>query len=135
MKRGVWRSAVDGRISGFSELHASKGTEAHTMALTIQLTPEQEALLHEEALAHGMEARAYAEKLLAERLAEAKPKINFFNPNATTEDIARYNAAARELLRRWREEDDEEEQKETGAFLIHALDEDRFSERKLFPNS
>lgn len=37
------------------------------------------------------------------------------------------------LLRSWIDEGDEAEQKETGEWLIHALDEDRPSERKLFP--
>ena len=38
-----------------------------------------------------------------------------------------------ELLRRWREEGDEEEQRETWEYLKKALDEDRLSDRKLFP--
>jgi len=37
------------------------------------------------------------------------------------------------LLQSWRDEEDAEEQQETGEYLIHALDEDRLSERKLFP--
>ncbi len=36
-------------------------------------------------------------------------------------------------LQSWIDEDDTEEQQETGECLIHALDEDRLSERKLFP--
>jgi hypothetical protein len=36
------------------------------------------------------------------------------------------------LLQSWLDEDDEEQQ-ETGQYLIQALDEDRLSERKLFP--
>ncbi len=45
------------------------------------------------------------------------------------------NQAAIELLRSWCEddEDDEEEQKATWEFLKQALDEDRLSDRKLFP--
>ena len=45
------------------------------------------------------------------------------------------NQAAIELLRSWREDDeyDEEEQKATWEFLKQALDEDRLSDRKLFP--
>lgn len=38
-----------------------------------------------------------------------------------------------EVLRRVRDEGDHAEQKATGDFLIRALDEDRPSERKLFP--
>ncbi len=45
------------------------------------------------------------------------------------------NQAAIELLRSWREDDEynEEEQKATWEFLKQALDEDRLSDRKLFP--
>lgn len=38
-----------------------------------------------------------------------------------------------DLLRAWRE-GDEKEQRETLAYLIHALDADRLSDRKLFPS-
>jgi len=37
------------------------------------------------------------------------------------------------LLQSWIEEGDAEEQKETGEYLIQALDEDRLSDRRLFP--
>ena len=43
------------------------------------------------------------------------------------------NQAAIRLLRSWREEGDEQEQKETWEFIRRALDEDRLSDRKLFP--
>ena len=39
------------------------------------------------------------------------------------------------LLQTWLDDDDIEEQKETGDFLIHALDENRTSDRELFPLS
>jgi len=51
-------------------------------------------------------------------------------------DLSPVNHAAIELLRSWRENDDkedEEEQKATWEFLKEALDEDRLSYRKLFP--
>jgi hypothetical protein len=44
------------------------------------------------------------------------------------------NQAAIDLLRFWREEGDEEEQRETWEFLKQALDEDRLSNRPLFPS-
>jgi hypothetical protein len=44
------------------------------------------------------------------------------------------NQAAIDLLRSWREDDDEEEQRETWEFLKQALDEDRLSDRPLFPS-
>ena len=37
------------------------------------------------------------------------------------------------LLQSWIDDEDIEEQKETGQYLIRSLDEDRLSERKLFP--
>lgn len=46
----------------------------------------------------------------------------------------RKNQAAIELLRSWSEDDsDAEEQRETWEYLKQALDEDRLSDRKLFP--
>jgi hypothetical protein len=39
----------------------------------------------------------------------------------------------REMFRRWDEEDDEEEQRETFEYLQKVLDEDRLSNRPLFP--
>jgi excisionase family DNA binding protein len=46
---------------------------------------------------------------------------------------ARKNQAAIELLDSWLVEGDEEEQRETWEYLKKALDEDRLSNRKLFP--
>ncbi|HYW19493.1 MAG TPA: hypothetical protein VE956_09300 [Nodularia sp. (in: cyanobacteria)] len=37
------------------------------------------------------------------------------------------------LLQSWLDDEDVEEQQETGQYLINPLDEDRLSERKLFP--
>jgi hypothetical protein len=37
------------------------------------------------------------------------------------------------LLQSWIDDEDDEEQQETGQYLIQALDDDRLSERKLFP--
>ncbi len=38
-----------------------------------------------------------------------------------------------QLVQSWIDEDDTDEQRETLEYLIHALDEDRLSNRKLFP--
>jgi hypothetical protein len=38
-----------------------------------------------------------------------------------------------DLLQSWIEEGDAQEQKETGEYLIRVLDEDRLSDRRLFP--
>jgi len=54
------------------------------------------------------------------------------NPSTTTAPV---NQAALDLLRSWREEGNEEEQRETWEFLQQALDEDRLSNRPLFPPS
>ena len=48
------------------------------------------------------------------------------------EQQMRRNQAVIDLLNSW-EDDDPEEQRETWAFLKQALDEDRLSYRKLFP--
>ncbi|TAF16406.1 MAG: hypothetical protein EAZ76_07470, partial [Nostocales cyanobacterium] len=42
-------------------------------------------------------------------------------------------AEAVNLIQSWIDDEDESEQQETGEYLIHALDKDRLSERKLFP--
>ncbi len=61
------------------------------------------------------------------------------NQNASTGEIqtalsleAVKNSALIQLLRSWRE-GDEQEQRKTWEYLKQALDEDRLSERKLFP--
>ena len=50
-----------------------------------------------------------------------------------TPDQPKVNQAAIDLLRSWREEGDEQDQQETWEFLQTALDEDRLSDRPLFP--
>jgi hypothetical protein len=86
------------------------------MTLTLNLPPELEERLTDEARRQGLSADEYALDLLEKHL---PPK------DARAELVA--------LLQSWIDEGDEEEQKETGEYLIQALDEDRLSERKLFP--
>jgi len=43
------------------------------------------------------------------------------------------NSSAVALLQTWIDGEDAEDQKQTGSFLVQALDEDRLSDRKLFP--
>jgi hypothetical protein len=59
---------------------------------------------------------------------------NDLNKNEVSQGIAQSqkNRALIQLLRSWRE-GDEEEQQNTWEYLKQALDEDRLSERKLFP--
>lgn len=45
------------------------------------------------------------------------------------------NRALAAILESWIQEGDEEEQRETWEFLRKALDEDRLSDRKLFPDN
>jgi len=61
----------------------------------------------------------------------AKLMHDIKNPDPV-EKAARQKALS-ELLRSWDEEGDEQEQKETWEFLRQALDEDRLSNRPLFP--
>lgn len=49
------------------------------------------------------------------------------------EERIQRNQGAIELLRSWREEDDEQEQKETAEYLEQVMNEDRMSNRPLFP--
>ena len=48
----------------------------------------------------------------------------------TLEDL---RAKLGELLQSWIQDGDAQEQKETGEFLVQTLDEDRLSDRPLFP--
>jgi hypothetical protein len=56
---------------------------------------------------------------------------NFADREPTT--LPPVNQAAIDLLRSWRETGNEQEQRETWEFLEKALDEDRLSDRPLFP--
>jgi hypothetical protein len=86
------------------------------MTLTVHLPPELEQRLNQEAQRQGLSLDEYALALLDKSL---PPK------DRRTEIIT--------LLQTWIDEEDPEEQRETGEYLIHALDEDRLSDRPLFP--
>lgn len=88
------------------------------MTLTLNLPPDLERQLAQSAAQKGVAAEEYALQLLEERMKQ--------------ERIER-NQAAIQLLQSWIDEGDEEEQRETGEFLMRALDEDRLSDRKLYP--
>ncbi|NEO16652.1 MULTISPECIES: hypothetical protein [unclassified Moorena] len=47
--------------------------------------------------------------------------------------VRQKQAEAVNLLQSWIDDQDIEEQQETGKYLIDALDQDRLSERQLFP--
>jgi hypothetical protein len=86
------------------------------MTLTLSLTPELELYLKQKSEQQGISIEAYALQLLTEQvlLREKQSKVV-------------------DLLQSWLDEEDAEEQRETGEYLIHALDEDRLSNRKFFP--
>jgi hypothetical protein len=86
------------------------------MTLTLNLPLDLERRLQHEAERQGLPADALTLQLLDQHLPfkESRGKLV-------------------ELLQSWIEEGDAQEQKETGEYLIRALDEDRLSGRCLFP--
>ena len=85
------------------------------MTLTLNLSPELEQYLIQEADQHGLSVEMLALQLLTNSIA-----------------IEKKQAEAVDILQSWIEDDDIDAQ-ETGQSLIQALDEDRLSNRKLFP--
>jgi hypothetical protein len=86
------------------------------MTLTLHLPPELEQRLIQEAKRQGLSLDTYTLQLLDKSLS---PK------DRRTELVT--------LLQSWIDEGDREEQRETGEYLIRALDEDRLADRQLFP--
>jgi hypothetical protein len=62
----------------------------------------------------------------------APPRARLSAPVGDAERAHRLEHAA-DLFRSWREDEDEQDQKETWASLRRTLDEDRTSDRLLFP--
>lgn len=86
------------------------------MILALNLSPELEQYLVQEAAQHGLSVEILALQLLTDSIL-----------------LKQKRAEAVNLLQSWLDSEDEEEQQETGQYLIQVLDEDRLSERKLFP--
>ena len=86
------------------------------MTLTLNLSPELEQYLLQEANQQGLSVEAVALQLLANSILLKQKQSKAVN-----------------LLQSWIDDEDIEEQQKTGQYLIHALDDDRLSERKLFP--
>jgi uncharacterized protein YqeY len=86
------------------------------MTLTLNLPQDLEERLQHEAERQGLPATTLTLHLLDQYL--------------PANDLQGKLAA---LLKSWIAEDDDQEQKETGEYLIRTLDEDRLSERRLFP--
>jgi hypothetical protein len=85
------------------------------MTLTLDLPSELEQYLLREANAQGISIESMTLRLLINSIPTKQKQ-----------------AEAVKLIQSWIDEDDEEQQ-ETGQYLIQALDEDRLSDRKLFP--
>jgi len=86
------------------------------MTITLTLPPELEQRLTEAAQRQGLDASAYALRLLKDHV----PSVD------RREELVA-------LLQSWIDDADAEGQQETGEYLVRALDEDRLSARKLFP--
>ncbi|MBC1192253.1 MAG: hypothetical protein EWV83_20910 [Microcystis sp. M_OC_Ca_00000000_S217Cul] len=86
------------------------------MLLTLNLTSEIEQYLSQKAREKGLSLEDYVLKLLKDTILEQEKQAKLVN-----------------LLQSWIDEEDEQEQQETGEYLIEALDQDRLSERPLFP--
>lgn len=86
------------------------------MALSLNLPPELEQYLVQEAKQQGISVETYTLHILQEYIVPKEKQSKLVN-----------------ALQSWIDESDVDEQQETGEYLIHALDEDRLSERKLFP--
>ena len=86
------------------------------MTLTLNLSPELEQYLLHEASQQGLSVEAVALQILASSVLLKQKQTEAVN-----------------LLQSWINDEDDEQQ-ETGLYLIHALDDDRLSERKLFPS-
>lgn len=86
------------------------------MTLTLTLTPEIEQYLTQKAQQQGLSTEAYTLQLLIEHIL-----------------LKQKQAKSIALLQSWMDEEDAGEQQETGEYLIQALDEDRLSDRQLFP--
>ncbi len=86
------------------------------MTLTLSLTPEIEQYLSQRAREQGLSMESYTLQILVEYILVKEKQTKLVN-----------------LLQSWIDEDDTEEQLQTGEYLIHSLDADRLSDRKLFP--
>ena len=84
--------------------------------LILHLTPELGQRLIQEAKRQSLDTDAYVMQLIEKHL---PPQ--------------RRDEALVDLVQSWMDDDDASEQQETGEYLIRVLDQDRLSERQLFP--
>ncbi len=73
-------------------------------------------------------------KQLPDRSPKTNQKVKTSLPQRTKAEQRARNLAVIELLHEWREEGNEEEERESFENLKRALDEDRLSDRPLFPH-
>ena len=86
------------------------------MTLTLDLPSEVERCLLDEAHHKGLSIESVTLEILTSFML-----------------LKQKQTKAVDLLQSWIDDEDIEEQQETGQYLIRALDDDRLSERKLFP--
>jgi hypothetical protein len=86
------------------------------MTLTLNLPPELEQYLIQEAQQQGLSVEAMTLRLLAKSVA-----------------VEQKQAEALDMLQSWIDDEDSEDQQATGQYLLQMLDEDRISDRQLFP--
>jgi hypothetical protein len=86
------------------------------MTLTLNLPPELEQYLAQQAKQQGLSVETYTLQILQEYILREEKQSKLVN-----------------ALQSWIDEGDADEQQKTGEYLIQALDEDRLSDRKLFP--
>lgn len=86
------------------------------MTLTVNLTPDLEQRLVHEADRRGLAPDQCVVQVLNQHLPADDRRVQFLA-----------------LLQSWIEEEDADEQRETFEYLARSLDEDRPSDRKLFP--
>ncbi|MFK0735601.1 MAG: toxin-antitoxin system HicB family antitoxin [Gloeotrichia echinulata GP01] len=86
------------------------------MTLTLNLPPELEQYLALEAKQQGVSVETYTLQILQQYILPKDKQTKLVN-----------------VLQSWMDEDDDQEQHQTGEYLIDALDQNRLSDRKLFP--
>ena len=86
------------------------------MTVQVNLTPELEERLRHEAERNGVPEAECIVRILDAHLPSASRR-----------------AQAVALLQTWIDGKDADDQRETGDYLVRVLDEDRLSDRKLFP--
>lgn len=100
-----------------SNINTSDQQDNQTETLSIVLPPDLEQRLAREASLQGMTPEQYANQAIKEHLSQ----------------LEKERREKMQSLRAWNDQYSEEEQKETWDYLVRVLDEDRPSERKLFP--